>query len=69
MKKNIIIVLEIIIIVLMFILLTKIDSQTFNQEIQKLKIEHLQKSIDNHFNNDLSEAYDAGYSDALSSEN
>ena len=69
MKKNIIIVLEIIIIVLMFILLTKIDSQTFNQEVQKLKIEHLQKSIDNHFNNNLSEAYDAGYSDALSSEN
>ena len=69
MKKNIIIILEIIIIVLMFILLTKIDSQTFNQEVQKLKIEHLQKSIDNHFNNDLSEAYDAGYSDALSSEN
>ena len=69
MKKNIIIVLEIIIIVLMFILLTKIDSQTFNQEVQKLKIEHLQKSIDNHFNNDLSEAYDAGYSDASSSEN
>ena len=69
MKKNIIIVLEIIIIVLMFILLTKIDSQTFNQEVQKLKIELLQKSIDNHFNNDLSEAYDAGYCDALSSEN
>ena len=69
MKKNIIIVLEIIIIVLMFILLTKIDSQTFNQEVQKLKIEHLQKSIDNHFNNDLSEAYDAGYNDALSSKN
>ena len=68
MKKNIIIVLEIIIIVLMFILLTKIDSQTFNQEVQKLKIELLQKSIDNHFNNDLSEAYDAGYCDALSSE-
>ena len=69
MKKNIIIVLEIIIIVLMFILLTKIDNQTFNQEIQELKIEHLQKSIDNHFNKDLSGAYDAGYSDALSSEN
>ena len=69
MKKNIIIILEIIIIVLMFILLTKIDSQTSNQEIQKLKIEHLQKSIDNHFNNDLSEAYDAGYNDALSSKN
>ena len=69
MKKNIIIVLEIIIIVLMFILLTKIDSQTFNQEVQKLQIEFLQKSIDNHFNNDLSEAYDAGYCDALSSEN
>ena len=48
MKKNIIIVLEIIIIVLMFILLTKIDSQTFNQEIQELEIEYLQKSIDNH---------------------
>ena len=30
MKKNIIIVLEIIIIVLIFILLTKIDNQTFN---------------------------------------
>ena len=69
MKKNIIIVLEIIIIVLMFILLTKIDSQTFNQEVQKFKIEHLQKSIDNHFNNNLSEAYNAGYSDALSSKN
>ena len=69
MRKNMIIVLEIIIIVLMFILLTKIDSQTFNQEVQKLKIEYLQKSIDNHFNNDLSEAYDAGYSDALSSKN
>ena len=69
MKKNIIIVLEIIIIVLMFILLFKIDNQTFNQEIQELKIEHLQKSMDNHFNNDLSEAYDAGYNDALSSEN
>lgn len=69
MKKNIIIILEIIIIVLMFILLTKINNQTFNQEIQELKIEHLQKSIDNHFNNDLSEAYDAGYSDALSSKN
>ena len=69
MKKNIIIVLEIIIIVLMFILLTKMDNQTFNQEIQELKIEHLQKSIDNHFDNDLSEAYDAGYNDALSSEN
>lgn len=69
MKKNIIIVLEIIIIVLMFILLFKIDNQTFNQEIQELKIEHLQKSIDNHFDNDLSEAYDAGYNDALSSEN
>ena len=69
MKKNIIIVLEIIIIVLIFILLTKIDNQTFNQEIQELKIEHLQKSIDNHFNNDLSEAYNAGYSDALSSKN
>ena len=48
MKKNIIIILEIIILVLMFILLFKIDSQTFNQEIQKLKIEYLQKSIDNH---------------------
>ena len=69
MKKNIIIILEIIIIVLMFILLTKINNQTFNQEIQELKIEYLQKSIDNHFNNDLSEAYDAGYNDALSSEN
>ena len=69
MKKNIIIVLEIIIIVLIFILLTKIDSQTFNQEVQKLKIEHLQKSIDKHFNNDLSAAYDAGYSDASSSKN
>lgn len=69
MKKNIIIVLEIIIIVLIFILLTKIDNQTFNQEIQEFKIKHLQKSIDNHFNNDLSEAYDAGYSDALSSKN
>ena len=69
MKKNIIIVLEIIIIVLMFILLTKIDNQTFKQEVQKLKIEYLQKSIDNHFNNDLSEAYGAGYSDTLSSEN
>ena len=69
MKKNIIIILEIIIIVLMFILLTKIDNQTFNQEIQELKIEHLQKSIDNHFNNDLSEAYDVGYYDALSSKN
>lgn len=69
MKKNIIIVLEIIIIVLMFILLTKMDNQINNQEVQKLKIEYLQKSIDNHFNNDLSEAYDAGYSDALSSEN
>ena len=57
MKKNIIIVLEIIIIVLMFILLTKMDNQINNQEVQKLKIEHLQKSIDNHFNNDLSEAY------------
>lgn len=69
MKKNIIIILEIIILILLFILLTKIDNQTFNQEIQELKIEHLQKSIDNHFNNDLSEAYDAGYSDALSSKN
>lgn len=69
MKKNIIILLEIIILVLMFILLFKIDNQTFNQEIQELKIELLQKSIDNHFNNDLSEAYDAGYYDALSSEN
>ena len=69
MKKNIIIILEIIIIVLMFILLTKINNQTFNQEIQELKIEHLQKSIDNHFNNDLSEAYDVGYYDALSSKN
>lgn len=69
MKKNIIILLEIIILVLMFILLFKIDNQTFNQEIQELKIEHLQKSIDNHFDNDLSEAYDAGYNDALSSEN
>ena len=69
MKKNIIIVLEIFIIVLMFILLVKIDNQTFNQEVQKLQIELLQKSIDNHFNNDLSEAYDAGYCDALSSEN
>ena len=73
MKKNIIIILEIIILILLlillFILLTEIDNQTFNQEVQKLKIEHLQKSIDNHFNNDLSEAYDAGYSDALSSEN
>ena len=68
MKKNIIILLEIIILVLMFILLFKIDNQTFNQEVQELKIEHLQKSIDNHFNNDLSEAYDAGYYDALSSE-
>ena len=69
MRKNMIIVLEIIIIVLMFILLTKMDNQINNQEVQKLKIEYLQKSIDNHFNNDLSEAYDAGYSDALSSEN
>ena len=69
MKKNIIIVLEIIIIVLMFILLTKMDNQINKQEVQKLKIEYLQKSIDNHFNNDLSEAYDAGYSDALSSKN
>ena len=69
MKKNIIILLEIIILVLMFILLFKIDNQTVNQEIQELKIEHLQKSIDNHFDNDLSEAYDAGYNDALSSEN
>ena len=69
MKKNNIIILEIIIIVLMFILLTKMDNQINNQEVQKLKIEHLQKSIDNHFNNDLSEAYDAGYYDALSSEN
>lgn len=69
MKKNIIILLEIIILVLMFILLFKIDNQTSNQEIQELKIEYLQKSIDNHFDNDLSEAYDAGYNDALSSEN
>ena len=69
MKKNIIIILEIIILVLMFILLTKMDNQINNQEVQKLKIEYLQKSIDNHFNNDLSEAYDAGYYDALSSEN
>ena len=69
MKKNIIIILEIIILILLLTIICKLNNQYTNQEVQELKIEHLQKSIDNHFNNDLSEAYDAGYNDALSSEN
>ena len=69
MRKNMIIVLEIGILILLFTIIFKLNNQYTNQEVQELKIEHLQKSIDNHFNNDLSEAYDAGYSDALSSEN
>lgn len=69
MRKNMIIVLEIGILILLFTIIFKLNNQYTNQKVQELKIEHLQKSIDNHFNNDLSEAYDAGYYDALSSEN